>query len=160
LNSVELHASDTRLDELLRDVRRIYRRMGVLRATERHAEALDLEVDEFSRALSLAHDAGATERQTSEVLAEEATRIANATALAEILAPLLAEKLRSAPVSAPLISAPAVPAPQPSAAPSARAHTHIKAAPSPRPAPAGSPTVADLLEGVFAPPAETPRARP
>ena len=134
--------------------------MGVLRATNRHAEALDLEVDEFSRALSLAHDAGATERQTSEVLAEETARIANATALAEILAPLLAEKLRAAPTpAAPAIAAPAAAAPQPSTPPSARTNTHIKSAPA-RPVAAGSPSVADLLEGMFAQPADTPRARP
>lgn len=156
---MELPATDTPLEELLNHLRRTYRRVCLLRATGRHAEALDLEIDDLSLALSAARDGGASERATAAAMAEEAERVANAATLAEVLAPLLAEKLRATPAlasSAAAVpaavssrsSAPAPPPPSSSPAPSAPA----------KPAPAASPSITDLLDGMFAQAAPSPGA--
>lgn len=152
LNSAALPTTESPTEELLNNVRRIYRRICLLRATGRHSEALDLEIDEFSRVLAASHDAGIAEPHTSAAMSEEAARVTQAATLAELLAPLLAEKLRASPAPA----AAATPATSSSPAPvfqSASERPASAATPSlsPTPAPAsGTPSVTDLLDGMFA----------
>ena len=144
LNSVALPDTDRPLEESLHELRRIYRRMCLLRATGRHAEALDLEIDEFNRARSAARAAGASEHQEAEALAQEVERVANATILAELLAPLLAEKLQSRTAPASATAAPAsvasagTPTPRPS-----------PATPAARPPVSNAPSVTDLIDGML-----------
>lgn len=79
------------------DVRRIYRRICLLRATGRGEEASDLQNTEFSRALSAARDASSSGVKEASLLAAEAERVSAACMLAELVAPLLAERLRAEP---------------------------------------------------------------
>ncbi len=151
MNSAALPATESPPDEILTNVRRIYRRICLLRATGRHSEALDIEIDEFSRALAAAHDAGVAEHRTSAAMSEESARVTQAATLAEVLAPLLAEKLRdtSTPLAAPAVA-------QASPTPSAPRATVNRPTPTPSPAspaPApgsGAPSITDLLDGMLA----------
>lgn len=151
LNSAALPTTASPPDELLNNVRRIYRRICLLRATGRHSEALDLEIDEFSRVLAASHDAGVAEHRTSAAMSEEAARVTQAATLAEVLAPLLAEKLRES--SAPVVAASPATAPSPAALSQTASARPAFAAPSHSPSPApvsGAPSVTDLLDGMFA----------
>ena len=76
-------------------MRRIYRRVCVLRATGKTDEAVALENDDLARALASARFATNNSEQEAAVLTEEAERVSAATVLAELLAPMLAEHLRS-----------------------------------------------------------------
>jgi hypothetical protein len=120
------------------DVRRIYRRVCVLRATGKHDEAATVEHEDLARALSAARIATHNSEQEAAVLAEEAERVSNATVLAELLAPMLAEHLRvdTAPAPAPaVVTAPIAPE-KPSKA-------------SRPPAEKNVPSIADLIDGML-----------
>jgi hypothetical protein len=151
LNSAALPTTESPPEELLNNVRRIYRRICLLRATGRHSEALDLEIDEFSRVLAATHDAGVAEHRTSAVMSEESARVTQAATLAEVLAPLLAEKLRE--TSAPATAASTTPSPAAAPLPHAATARPAPAASPNRPTPApvaAAPSVTDLLDGMFA----------
>jgi hypothetical protein len=138
LNSAAL-PTDRINDSHWNDVRRIYRRVCVLRATGRPAEALDLEIDEFAKALASARAAsGGDEETEAAVLAQENERVTNAAVLAELVAPLLAERLH-AQMPAPAVSASVTPARKKSSSP----------APAKTP-PLTPPSIADLLDGMLA----------
>jgi hypothetical protein len=115
------------------DVRRIYRRVCVLRITGKNDEATHLENTDLARALSEARIASSSHDDEASVLSEEAERVSNASVLAELLAPLLAEHLRG------------------------DAQPHLTPAPSiieksstaARPPPEKAPSIADLLDGML-----------
>lgn len=121
-------------------MRRVYRRVLVLRANGQHDAAATLEHTELAHALAAARLA--TEDATLEprVLAGEAERVAQAQTLAELLAPLLAQRLRpelpGPPRPSSAVSAPDAPAPVITAAPAR--------------SPAGEvPPIADLIESML-----------
>ncbi|HTO03710.1 MAG TPA: hypothetical protein VL069_08410 [Opitutus sp.] len=130
------------------DVRRIYRRICVLRATGKTEEAALLENDDLSRALAEARIATNNSEEETAVLAQEAERVANAAVLAELLAPMVAEHVRA--------DSPRVAAPQ---------NTSVTAPGDPIPKPArprldSVPTIADMLDGMLAQePASSRRSR-
>jgi hypothetical protein len=97
LNSVELPPSLLISSETSTwdDVRRIYRRVCLLRTTGKTEDADRLENSEFAHALSAARIASNSGDEEAAVLAKEAERVASACVLAELLAPLLAERLRA-----------------------------------------------------------------
>lgn len=119
------------------DVRRIYRRVCVLRATGKNDDAAALENEELARALTNARIATNNTDDEVTILAEEAERVSNATVLAELLAPMLAEHLR----------ADALPAQVPQAA--LATVTPEAKPPASRPAPENAPSIADLIDGML-----------
>jgi hypothetical protein len=116
------------------EVRRIYRRVCVLRAGGKIDEAAQLENIELASALAVARLTPHSPDEESALLAEEAERVANASVLAELLAPMLAEHLRVNPP--PVQATPPAPEPKP----------RNTAA---RPPPAKAPSIADLLDGML-----------
>lgn len=130
------------------DVRRIYRRMCVLRATGKNDEAARLENQDLARALAEARIATNNSEEEAVVFAQEVERVANAAVLAELIAPMVAEQVRAA--------SPRIPAPSnnPAAPP---AEQIPKAA---RPHQDAVPTIADMLDGMLAQePARSSRPR-
>ncbi len=121
----------------------LHRRICVLRASGRNADADRLAAGDFTSARA------AAETYLSEtlsldaadflpaLLAAEETRVADALVLAELLAPLLAERLR------PLPALGAAPSPSHSAVPS----VHRPASPVTRSGEA--PSIADLIDGML-----------
>ncbi len=115
----------------------LYRRICVLRATGEAFAASRLESDELPRAVAEATAAGIPEDSWPLRFAAEEKRVADAELLAELLVPLLAERLpwprspATAGLSAVLDAFPA------------------KSAARPEPG-APPPTVADLIEGMLA----------
>ena len=129
-------------------MRRIYRRICLLRATGKSDEASALEQNEFADALAAARTAPEATQKEIRILAEESERIASANVLAELLAPLLANKLQSA-VIAPADAATAVSIRKPDAvlaAPPRRAR--VSSPESPESA-AGVPGIADMIDGML-----------
>lgn len=129
-------------------MRRIYRRICVLRAGGHPADALDLELEELPKALAAAREAaGENADMAASVLAQEAERVTNASILAELVAPLLADRLNARAATA---------APVPAAAPSPAAAFRKSPAPppaapvAPKPAVQTAPSIADLLDGMLA----------
>jgi hypothetical protein len=119
------------------DVRRIYRRVCVLRATGKNDDAAALENEELAQALSAARIATNNSEEEAAVLAQEAERVSNATVLAELLAPILAEHLRA---DVPLVSAPQI----------AAVPVLPEKTPKPTRSPAASvPNIADLIDGML-----------
>ena len=120
------------------EVRRIYRRVCVLRASGKIDEATQLENIELARALAVARLTPHTADEESALLAEEAERVANASVLAELLAPMLAEHLRvdTAPAPAPVVVAASIAPEKPSKA-------------SRPPAEKNVPSIADLIDGML-----------
>ena len=121
------------------EVRRIYRRVCVLRATGKTDEAVALENDDLARALASARFATNNSEQEAAVLTEEAERVSAATVLAELLAPMLAEHLRTAepaPAIAPIVAATPVMPEKPSK-------------PIRPPAEKIVPSIADLIDGML-----------
>ena len=152
LNSAELPSPLQFLSETSQwdDARRIYRRVCMLRATGKIHEAAELENTEFARALAAARIASNNGDEEAAVLAAEAERVTSACVLAELLAPLLAERLRAAPVTAA--------APETLEAPAIR-EREKPAAPAPvRPTSEKVPSIADLIDGMLS--QETFPARP
>lgn len=149
MNSAALPAIDHLHDEPWDDVRRIYRRICLLRATGHHAEALDLEIDPLAKALASARATANNEQREAAVLAEEAERVANASLLAELMAPLLAEKLAArAPASPPTPQSTAR-APSSFSRPAA-SPPGAGSAPAPTKSPSGSPpSITDLIDGML-----------
>jgi hypothetical protein len=123
-------------------VRRIYRRVCILRVKGQPEEAAALEASELEPALSTARAVGPEECDEAAVFAAEDERMSTAVALAELLTPLLAERLRAE------LGAPTGPAMDSDSAP-ARALTN-PVAPEPDRMP-GSPSAAPVV---------TPSARP
>lgn len=140
MNSVELPASIHFSPETTQwdDVRRTYRRVCVLRATGKKEEAERLENGEFAHALSVAREAADNGDTEATVLAEEAERVSSACVLAELLAPLLAEKLRADAHS--FAVAPQVPVTQ---------SVPEKSPGTARPPAENVPSIADLIDGML-----------
>ena len=96
------------------EVGALYRRIWVLRSHGRHAEARQLEDAELSGILARIRGSGEAPADFDDRVAairdEEKARVAEAVAFAEILAPLLAERL-GAPASS--SAAPLQPTPRP-----------------------------------------------
>jgi len=131
------------------DVRRIYRRACVLRATGRSEEATHIESVELPRALENAQRDPLCSLQEQAVLAEEVERVTNAFILAELVGPMLAEQLRAE--GSVITSA---------SAPSA-GKTEPKVDPAPTRAPSDEPpSIADLIDGMLSQErAQSPRSR-
>jgi hypothetical protein len=139
LNSAQLPSSSSPIVSSDWDaVRRLYRRICVLRATGRDADASVLEREDLSRALSAARAATDSPVNETTLLAAESDRVADAGVLADVLAPLLAERLRAD-------------APTPIAAVSAEpASTAVSTlTPLTRPPRASVPGIADLIDGML-----------
>jgi hypothetical protein len=139
LNSAELpaplqYSSDpSRWD----DVRRIYRRVCVLRAKGARDDAAELENTELARVLAAARLSELSPDEEALIFRQEADRVANASVLAELLAPLLAEELGAHARLAPAASA------------SSPTPVTPKPANVPRPASAKPPSITDLLDGML-----------
>jgi hypothetical protein len=123
----------------------------LLRASGRDEEAVALEHDELALALSAARIAADGEVEESALLAQENDRVAVASALADLVAPLLVERLRAE------IASLAMRAPAAAAAPSAPTA-------NPPPAPARSPGetvpgIADLIDGMLSQQGKAPPSR-
>ena len=126
--------------------------MCMLRATGKIHEAAELENTEFARVLAAARIASNNGDEEAAVLAAEAERVTSACVLAELLAPLLAERLRAGPVTASAsetVEAPAIREREKPAAP---------APPPVRPTSEKVPNIADLIDGMLS--QETFPARP
>ena len=123
------------------DVRRIYRRVCLLRATGKNEEATQLENSEFARVLAAARIASNNGDEEAGVLAEEAERVSSACVLAELLAPLLAERLRTQP--SPISVSETAPAPV------STVREKEKSAAPVRPPPDKVPSIADLIDGML-----------
>jgi len=139
------------------DVTRLCRRLCVLREQARTAEAETLQRLELEPLLETMRSGGDTlltlDARLAATMAEESDRVANATLLAELLAPMLG--LRTG-ADEPKTSIAAL---RPAASPVARAN----AAPSPKPARAAA-SIADFLDEMIAqesmptrPPVPAPR---
>lgn len=116
-------------------MRQIYRRVCLLRARGRIAEAAAIERTELVPALASARE-HAGEIDEGRLRAEEAERVASAQLLAELIAPLVAECLR------------------PTAQPTTVAHPLAASAPTvaprpQRPATGAVPSIADLIDGML-----------
>lgn len=118
-------------------MRRIYRRVCVLRAKGAREDAAELENTELARVLAAARLNDLLPEEEMRIFHQEAERVANASVLAELLAPLLAEELGTAPRFAPAVS------------PSSPTPAHPKPANVPRPAPEKPPSITDLLDGML-----------
>lgn len=117
--------------------------MCVLRAHGAAAEARELERTELTDALSAARAESPPAQPESDLLAHESERVAEAQLLAELLAPLLADRLRgAAPEFAPRSTA----APAPAASRTAPPPTPRVTAPPP---PAAAPSITDLIDGML-----------
>ena len=131
-------------------MRRLYRRICLLRATGQNEEASALERSEFSEVLSSARKAPEAAQNETRILAEESERVASASILAELLAPILAKKLQ-----APVLTSVETTSP----APARKTETSLSAPPrrarvssaenSESPAAAGVPGIADLIDGML-----------
>ena len=123
------------------DIARVCRRVCVLRERGRAEEAERLRANELMPMVLAVRmptdtDASVTERLNS-IFAIEAERVANASVLAELLVPILAEKLQpSATSSAPNVSA---------AAPLVTPASNAAKPPAPRPA-----SIADFIDEMIA----------
>ena len=111
-------------------MRRIYRRVCELRAIGRADEAVQLENSDLPAALAAARRAG-VDVDESALFAGEDERVADALLLAELLAPMLASRLPSAP---------RLPAAGPPSAPARASRSRT----------ASSPQVADLIDDMLA----------
>lgn len=132
-------------------MRRLYRRICLLRATGHNEEASALELNEFSEVLIAARKAPEAAQNEVRILAEEAERVASATVLAELLAPILANKLHASPVPSAVAAPAAAIARKPDAAltsPPRRARVASPEA-SELPAAAGVPGIADMIDGML-----------
>jgi hypothetical protein len=129
------------------EVTQIYRRVCVLRSQGRGGEAAQLYAGKFSEALDVIEQfAGAgpgTEARLQALLAAEDERIATVSALAELLTPLLVERLREIfPINGPQST--------PEKFPGGKVSSENAAFSPDKPDPASAPSVADLIEGMLA----------
>jgi hypothetical protein len=119
----------------LADVLRLHRRVCVLRASGKTADAARLERTELAEAWAAQRASGGT-TDVAPLLAAEEARVAEAVILAEMLAPLLASRLAAQE--------------QEAASQSTRvAKTSRAQRETPTPA-APAPTIADFIEGMLA----------
>ncbi len=119
----------------------IYRRICTLRFNGHTVEAARLQSTELSRALALVRTAadGGTEERLGAIFAAEEERVLNARALAELLAPMLSERLGALSRSfASAVSAPL----RPLASPPTRDAGAVVAA--------ATPTIADFIDEMLA----------
>ena len=140
MNSAELPASLPFSSDPSRweNVRRIYRRVCLLRAKGRIEDALELENTELAHALAEARVSELHPDEEALIFAQETERVANASVLAELLAPLLAEELGAEARLSPAVStSSATPVPP-------------RSANVPRPVPSKPPSISDLLDGMLA----------
>lgn len=119
----------------------------MLRAQARTDDADEITHGELARALAVAR-LSAPDVDESAIFASEEERVANATVLAELLAPLLARHLGPGPHARPVVEAVK---PTPS-------NTELPPE-SPRSAPAGVPPIADLIDGMLTQERNQPRHR-
>ena len=121
----------------------IYRRICLLRANGKDTEADRVAAGEFADARSAAEqetgtvNSSETQALVQSLLDAEETRVAEALLFAEVLAPLIAERIRPALVIEPVASR----APFPS-----DRETHH---PAPRPRDQPVPSIADLIDGML-----------
>ena len=117
-----------------RELGEIYRRICALRSQGRETDARAVEEGDFAAALAAMREQSGAEPENEErlqaVLAAEEDRVVNATALAELLVPLLAERFGLRP------AAPVAPSLIPRAAKGM--------------APAAVPSVADFIDDMLA----------
>jgi hypothetical protein len=139
LNSAQLPSSSSPIiSSDWEAVRRLHRRICVLRATGRDADASVLERGDFSRALSAARATSDSPVNETSLLAAESDRVADACVLADVLAPLLAEQLR-----------PGAPASLAAVSPEAASTAVSTPTPSTRPSRVPVPGIADLIDGML-----------
>lgn len=116
----------------------VCRRICVLRSTGRYVEAADLHSAELTSLLAALPATADAESRVQAIFAAEEKRVADAQALAEVLAPLVADLLRATP----LLSSSS--APLQSVAPDALV------TPDPRPVRATAPSIADFIDDMIA----------
>ena len=117
------------------DIIRLYRRIGLLRANGQAEAAASLEAAEFTPAMEAIRTRGDA-NSVAPLLAVEDARIADAVALAEVLAPLLAGRLAASQGARPAgVSSRTKPVPRDPA---------VLGGASP------SPSVADFIDGMLA----------
>jgi hypothetical protein len=123
------------------DVVRLYRRVWLLRARGDHAEADRIQSAEFATALAAAKagaEDGMDDEQWQAILTQEDAKMAEAETIAELLAPLLADRLpRLAALTPDLRRSPA------------RAEGHLPPASNAPPASPGVPAIADLIDDML-----------
>lgn len=120
-------------------LRQLYRRICLLRGTERNAEAARLEAAELPAALAATHAAGTDDATIATLFRAEQARIADLRDLAEMLAPILAKTLNAA-VGVASTSAASLASSVSRRTPVARVPLSASAVPS----------VADLIDGMLA----------
>lgn len=124
----------------------------MLRASGRDDEAATLEHGELAGALSAARIAADGEVDDAALLTQENDRVATAAALADLVAPLLVERLRAEIASLALRA--------PSAAAAAPAATTLDPpTPAPRPPSEAVPAIADLIDGMLSQQSKAPPSR-
>lgn len=129
-------------------VAQLYRRICLLRACGRAAEAEKIQSIEFAAARSAAEqetpveDPSILESLIQTLLDAEEARVTEAVLLAEMLAPLIADLIRPSLANQPL----AVKQPANTHSPSQAAARRPE---SPRPPPATAPSIADLIDGML-----------
>jgi hypothetical protein len=132
------------------EVTQIYRRVCVLRAQGRGGDAAQLYAGKFSEALDVIEQfAGAgpdTEARLQSLLAAEDERVASASVVAELVTPLIADRLREI---FPGTSSPSAPRNESVEKPAASSPASQ--------APGSAPSIADLIEGMLAQERAAPR---
>jgi hypothetical protein len=151
LNSAELPTSlpSTSEQPPWSDVRRIYRRICLLRATGMSDEASALEQNEFAEVLTAARKAPQATQEETRILAEESERVASASLLADLLAPLLANKLQSAVTAAAETAAPISTRKSDAVLTSPPRRARVASPEAPDSAAAGVPGIADMIDGML-----------
>jgi hypothetical protein len=139
--ATEPHSLPAQRSSRKNDVIRLYRRVCLLRLRGDHAEAERLQSAEFAMALAAAK-AGAEENlgdaQWQAILTHEDAQMAEAETIAELLAPLLADRLpRLAELSAE------------SRRSSAETGSFLPPSPVSRKASSGAPAIADLIDDML-----------
>jgi hypothetical protein len=151
LNSAELPTSlpSTSEQPPWSDVRRVYRRICLLRATGLSDEASALEQNEFAEVLAAARKAPKAAQEETRILAEEAERVASASLLADLLAPLLANKLQSAVIASAETAASVSTRKSDVVLASPPRRARVSSSDAPESATAGIPGIADMIDGML-----------
>lgn len=109
----------------------------MLRAKGSKEDAVELENTELARVLAAARLSELSPDEEVLIFRQEAERVTNASVLAELLAPLLAEELGANTRFAPAVAA------------SSPTPVTPKPANAPRPTPVKPPSITDLLDGML-----------
>ncbi len=128
--------------------------MCLLQATGRKTEAAELERTDLPPAIAAARITCPVVAEAT-VLAEETERVASASVLAELLAPLLAERMHAAASGGPASVTLAAKPESTSAPHHAPASSPVRATPS---ASAAVPGIADLIDGMLSQQGAAPRS--